>query len=322
VTYAFSYADPIRLWFLLGVIALAAIYVVLQRRRQQYAVRFTNMALLDAVAPKRPGWRRHAAAAAFLFAIATLVLAFAKPTHDEKVPRERATVVVAIDTSLSMEADDVSPTRLDAVKSAATSFVNQLPPRINVGIVSFDGNARLEVSPTTDRNKAKTAISKLSLNEGTAIGEAIFTSLDAIKQTVTVDDSGQKIPARIVLMSDGKTTVGRSNDDAVQAAQKAGVPVSTIAFGTDHGEITVPESPDPIPVPVDKAALQSIAEQTHGSFFTAATAKELQQVYTDIGSSIGFDLEPKEITTWFVGAALIALMATAAMSLAWFSRLP
>ena len=176
--------------------------------------------------------------------------------------------------------------------------------------------------PTTDRSKARTAIKNLDLNEGTAIGEAIFTSIDAIKQTVTVDDSGQKIPARIVLMSDGKTTVGRSNDDAAAAAKKANIPVSTIAFGTDHGEITVPESPQPIPVPVDKDALQTIAQETNGTFFTAASAKELQQVYTDIGSSIGFDLEPREITTWFVGAALVALLATAAMSLAWFSRLP
>jgi Ca-activated chloride channel family protein len=317
-----SYDEPFRLWFLVGVIALAAIYIVLQWRRQQYAVRFTNMALLEAVAPKRPGWRRHAAALAFLLAIATLVIAFAKPTHDEKVPRERATVVVAIDTSLSMEADDITPNRIDAVKSAATSFVNQLPPKINLGIVSFDGNARLVVSPTTDRAKARNAIDKLDLHEGTAIGEAIFTSLDAIKQTVTVDDSGQKIPARIVLMSDGKTTVGRSNDEAAVAAAQAKVPISTIAFGTDHGVITVPESPDPIPVPVDKDALQTIAEQTNGSFFTAASARELQKVYSDIGSSIGFDLEPREITTWFVGAALLFLLGTAAMSLAWFSRLP
>jgi Ca-activated chloride channel family protein len=317
-----TYDDPIRLWFLVGVIALAAIYVVLQRRKQQYAVRFTNVALLDSVAPKRPGWRRHAAAFTFLIAIALLVLAFAKPTHNEKVPRERATVIVAIDTSLSMEADDISPTRIDAVKSAATSFVNQLPAKINLGIVSFDGDARLLVSPTTDRSKARSAISGLDLHEGTAIGEAIFTSLDAIKQTVTVDDSGQKIPARIVLMSDGKTTVGRSNDDGIAAAQKAHVPISTIAFGTDHGEITVPESPDPIPVPVDKDALQQIAEQTNGTFFTAASASQLQKVYSDIGSSIGFDLEPREITTWFVGLALLALLGTAAMSLAWFSRLP
>ncbi len=317
-----SYDEPIRLWFLLGVVALAAIYVVLQWRRQQYAVRFTNMALLDAVAPKRPGWRRHAAAFAFLLAIGTLVIAFAKPTHDEKIPRERATVIVAIDTSLSMQADDITPTRIQAVKTAATSFVNQLPPKINLGVVAFDGDARLLVAPTTDRSKARTAINGLQLNEGTAIGEAVFTSLDAIKQTVTVDDSGQKIPARIVLMSDGKTTVGRSNDAATAAAKKAGVPISTIAFGTDHGEITVPESPDPIPVPVDKQALQDIAQQTDGTFFTAASASQLQKVYSDIGSSIGFDVEQREITSWFVGAALVFLLGTAAMSLAWFSRLP
>ncbi len=317
-----TFGDPIRLWFLVAVVALAAMYVVLQRRRQQYAVRFTNVALLDQVAPKKPGWRRHAAAGAFLVAIALMVVAFARPTHDEKIPRERATVIVAIDVSLSMEADDVKPTRLKAVQSAAKAFVDQLPPKINVGIVSFAGNASLLVPPSTDRTKAKRAIDKLQLAEGTAIGEAIFTSLDAIKQSVTVDDSGQKIPARIVLMSDGKTTVGRSNDDAVAAAKKANVPVSTIAFGTDFGTITVPESPDPVPVPVDKPALQDIADQTGGTFFEAATAQQLAKVYADIGSSIGFDVEPREIATWFVGAALLALLATAAMSLAWFARLP
>ena len=132
-----SYDAPIRLWFLLGVVALAAIYIVLQRRRQQYAVRFTNMALLDAVAPKKPGWRRHAAAFAFLIAIGTLVIAFARPMHDEKVPRERATVIVAIDTSLSMEANDVKPTRLAAAQKAAEEFLNVLPNRINVDTGAF-----------------------------------------------------------------------------------------------------------------------------------------------------------------------------------------
>src|SRR3954447_606048 len=280
-----SYDEPIRLWFLLGVVALGAIYVLLQRRRQQYAVRFTNMALLGAVAPKKPGWRRHAAAFAFLVAIATLVVAFARPTHDEKVPRERATVIVAIDTSLSMEADDVSPSRIEAAKAAAKAFVDQLPPKINVGLVSFDGAARLDVNPTTDRTKVKKAIDRLDLHEGTAIGDAIVTSLDAIKQLAVADDSATDvIPARIVLMSDGKTTVGRPNDDGVAAAQKAKVPVSTIAFGTDHGEITVPQEALPVPVPVDRDALKAIADSTGGAFFSATSAAELQKVYADIGS--------------------------------------
>ena len=318
-----NYLEPARLWLLLGAAGLAAAYVVMQRRRRQYAVRFTNIALLEAVAPKRPGWRRHATAAAFLVAVIALVVGFARPTHDEKVPRERATVIVAIDTSLSMQADDVAPTRLKAAQVAAKSFVDALPPKINVGLVSFDAGARQDVAPTTDRNKVKKAIDRLTLHEKTAIGDAIFTSLEAIKQQAAADDtSTDVIPARIVLMSDGKTTSGRSDAEGVAAAQKAKVPVSTIAFGTDHGEITVPQEPFPVPVPVDRAALQEIAKQTGGSFFSATTGAELKKVYADIGSSIGFDVEQREISTWFVGAALLALMATAAMSLAWFNRLP
>lgn len=318
-----NYIEPVRLWLLAGVAGLAVVYVVLQRRRRQYAVRFTNIALLEAVAPKRPGWRRHATAAAFLVAIASLVVAFARPTHDQKVPRERATVVVAIDTSLSMIATDVTPSRIQAVKTAAKAFVDQLPPKINVGLVSFDANARLAVSPTTDRAKVKKAIDRLQPNEGTAIGEAIFTALEAIKQQAVADDSAvNTVPARIVLMSDGKTTVGRPNELAVAAANQAKVPVSTIAFGTDHGEITVPQEPLPVPVPVDPVALKSIADATGGSFFTATSEAELQKVYANIGSSIGFDVEQREISSWFVGAALLAMMATAAMSLAWFNRLP
>jgi Ca-activated chloride channel homolog len=317
------YLEPVRLWLLLGAAALAAGYVVLQRRRKQYAVRFTNIALLEQVAPKRPGWRRHTTAAAFLVALVALVVAFARPTHDQKVPRERATVIVAIDTSLSMEADDVTPTRIAAAKAAATSFVDQLPPKINVGLVSFDGIARLDVPPTVDRAKIKKAIDRLQLHEGTAIGEAIFTALDAIKQQAVADDSATNaVPARIVLMSDGKTTVGRPNDESTAAAVKAKVPVSTIAFGTDHGSITVPQEPLPVPVPVDSSALQAVAEQTGGTFFSATSASELQKVYANIGSSIGFDVEQREISTWFVGIALLALMATAGMSLAWFNRLP
>ncbi len=318
-----SYLEPSRLWLLVAVGALAVIYVVMQQRRKQYAVRFTNIALLEAVAPKRPGWRRHATAIAFLVAIAALVVAFAKPAHDEKIPRERATVELAIDTSLSMKATDVAPTRIEAAKTAAKLFVDQLPPKINVGLVSFDAGAREDVPPTTDHDKVKRAIDRLSLHERTAIGDAIVTSLDAIKQQAALDDVGNDvIPARIVLMSDGKTTSGRPDEEGIAAAQEAKVPVSTIAFGTDAGEITVPQETAPIPVPVDRQALRVIADQTGGSFFTATTASELKKVYTDIGSSIGFDIEQREITQWFVAAALLAMLATAAMSLAWFNRLP
>src|SRR3954452_12731419 len=196
-----DYLEPERLWFLVGVVALAAIYVAVQRTRQQYAVRFTNVALLDAVAPKRPGWPRHVTAIAFIAAIAATVVAFARPTHDEKVPREKATVVLAIDTSLSMEATDVEPTRIEAAKSAAVQFLDAVPPTINIGLVSFDGAAPGAGGQAPDRGNGGKAIERLQLHQGTAIGEAIFASLDAIDSLKTqTDGATDNVPARIVLM--------------------------------------------------------------------------------------------------------------------------
>jgi Ca-activated chloride channel family protein len=318
-----SFLDPAKLLALSAVAVLAAAYVVMQRRRQQYAVRFTNLALLEQVAPRRPGWRRHAAAAGLLVALASVVVAFARPTRGENVPRERATIVLAVDVSLSMEADDVRPSRLEALQSAAQQFLETVPAPINVGLVSFAGAARVAVSPTTDREKVKAAITRLQLAEGTAIGEAIFTSLDAIAAIDQETPAGEEpVPAAIVLMSDGQTRLGRPNEVASDAAKKAGVPVTTIAFGTDHGTIVDPQSGGIVPVPVDKSALRDIAETTGGKFFAATTEGELSSVYKSIGSSIGYEKVDKEITTWFVGLALVALIATAAMSLAWFARLP
>ncbi|HWC10495.1 MAG TPA: VWA domain-containing protein, partial [Acidimicrobiales bacterium] len=206
-----------RLWLLLGVAALAAAYVLVQRTRQAYAVRFTNLELLRSVAPRRPGWRRHLPAAAFLLALATLVTAFAQPTRPTRVPRERATIVMAIDVSLSMQATDVEPTRLRAAKAAAQTFVDLVPPRLNVGLVSFSGTAQVLVSPTTDRDLLKTSIANLQLGPATAIGEAIYASLGSIA-SVQGEPGQAPPPARIVLMSDGETTVGRPNELASRAA--------------------------------------------------------------------------------------------------------
>ena len=308
-----------RLWLLLGVVVLAALYVVTQLRRKQYAVRFTNLSLLASVAPRRPGWRRHLPAAAFLLALATFVTAFAQPTREVKVPRERATILMAVDVSLSMQATDVSPNRLRAAKAAATSFVDLVPPRLNVGLVSFSGTAQVLVAPTTDHAVIKRSIANLELGPATAIGEAIYASLGSIA-SVQREPGQAPPPARIVLMSDGETTVGRSNDQAARAAVDARVPVSTIAFGTDAGFVVV-EGRN-IPVPVNREALARLAETTGGASFEAGTARELRRVYTDIGSSIGYRTEKREITSWFVGLALFFAMAAAAGSLVWFSRLP
>jgi Ca-activated chloride channel family protein len=319
-----SYLEPVRLWFLAGVAALTVVYVVMQRRRKKYAVRFTNLALLDQVAPKRPGWRRHAPALAFILALAALVMAFARPTHEGKVPRERATIILAIDTSVSMEATDVPPTRIKAAQDAAKSFLQTVPEKVNIGLVSFNGTTTVDVAPTTDRQRVELAIDNLTLGPRTAIGEAIFTSLDVIQSfgAQTHTKSEEPVPASIVLMSDGETTIGRSNEEASAAALKAQVPVTTIAFGTDHGEIILPESPNPIQVAVNRTALRQIADATGGAYYSAATEEQLASVYGHIGSSVGFETKELEITSWFIGASLLAMLATAGMSLAWFSRLP
>lgn len=321
---ALTYLAPNRFWLLVGVAALAVAYVVLQRRRRTYAVRFTNLDLLQSVAPKSPGWRRHLPAIAMLMAISALVVSVARPAREERVPRERATVILAIDTSLSMMAEDVAPDRLTAAQAAAKTFLTILPPKINVGLVSFNGTGTILVPPTTDRARVRTAIDRLELDERTAIGEAIFTSLQAIQQAPPAegDEDNEDVPARIVLMSDGKTTVGRPDSVGAQAAKDAGVPVNTIAFGTDHGVIVIPEEPAPVPVDVDHAALEAIAEATDGKAFQAATEGELREVYRNIGSSIGYEIVFNEVGRWFVGLGMALLFLGSTLSLLWFSRLP
>lgn len=316
-----SFDSPLRLALLALVVAAVIAYVVLQTRRSTYTLRFTNVDLLASVAPRRPGWRRHLPAALFVLAVAAMVVAWAGPTAPTTVPVERATVMLAIDVSLSMQAQDVDPDRLRAAQAAALDFLAVVPAELNVGLVTFSGVATIAVPPTTDRDLVAEAVGRLQLAERTAIGEAIFASLDAIN-LIPPEPGGEQVPAAIVLMSDGATTAGRADDLAVAAALEQGVPVTTIAFGTDEGTISIPGDPIPIPVPVDRTALESIAADTGGAFFSAVTAEQLEEVYVDIGSSIGFTTAQQDISGWFIGAALAALIATGAMSLAWFSRLP
>ena len=317
-----SFLEPYRLYLLLALLALVVLYLLAQRRRRTYAVRFTQLDLLDKVAPRRPGWRRHVPAAAFLIALGLLVIGFARPQRELRIPRESATVVVAVDTSISMEATDVSPNRLEAAKRAADRFVNQLPANFAVGLTSFDGTAQIDVPPTRDRAAVSAGIDRLRLGQSTAIGEGVFASLKAIADSqADVRGAGGKVaPARIVLLSDGSNTVGRSPEQAAQAATAAKVPVSTIAYGTDEGTIELQGRT--ITVPVDGPSLRQLAEATGGNFYEAESQDQITKVYQDIGQSIGYRLQEREITTWFIGAALIAALLAAAASLRWFARLP
>ncbi|MDQ3462573.1 MAG: VWA domain-containing protein [Actinomycetota bacterium] len=315
-----SFLATNRLLLLIVVALVAAAYVVLQvRGRQRYAVRFTNLALLTSVAPKRPGWRRHVPAALLVASLVGMVVSLARPARAELVPRERATIILAIDVSISMDATDVRPSRFTSAKAAATSFTEVLPDSINLGLVAFAGSARVVVPPTTERVPVTEAIDRLELAESTAIGDAILTSLEAIESVPEAVD-GQPVPAHILLLSDGETQVGTPNELAVEAARQAEVPVTTIAFGTPEGIITY--QGQTIPVAVDETALAAIAEATGGSFFEAATTEELTSVYQDIGSSIGFETEQREVGSWFTGAAFAFALLAAGTSLVWFSRIP
>lgn len=316
-----EFLQPQRLWWLLALIALLVAYVVLQFVRRGAAVRFTNVKLLDKIAPERPNWRRHLAALFLLLGMAGMVLAYAEPAAATEVPSERATIMLAIDTSLSMQAEDVAPTRIDGAKEAATTFLDEVPEEINIGLVSFNGIATVRVPPSTNRAAVRSAIQDLELGEATAIGEAIFASIDSLEAFIT-EFEGDAPPARIVLMSDGETTVGRPDAAAVERARLAGISVSTIAFGTDSGVIEIPEDPSPIPVPVNEDALAEIAVGTGGEFFEAATTDELTAIYTDIGSAVATEEARVIVSSWFAGRAMILILIAAALSLFFSNRLP
>lgn len=314
-----TFDAPLRLLLLLGVAALVAVYLFQQRRRSRYAVRFTNVELLDKVAPEKPRWRRHLPAAAFVAMLCLLVTGFARPAADVRVPRERATIMVAIDVSPSMRATDVEPSRLGAAKDAAQEFLDELPDRFNVGVVAFSGSAAVTVPPTTDRAAVRSGIANLRVGQRTAIGEAVYASLQALT-TFDQRAADDPPPARIVLLSDGANTAGRTPEQAAADAAEQGVPVSTIAYGTPYG--TVQLGGQWQPVPPDLPTLRAVADSSGGTFYEAASVEELRQVYEDIGSSIGYRTERRDVSAWFVGVGLLAALAAAAGSLAWFSRLP
>ena len=314
-----SFLEPVRLWLLLGVVALLVAYVVLQRRRPRYAVRFSELELLASLVPRSAAWRRHVPAGLLLLSLTALVTAFARPEADVQVPRERATVVVALDTSVSMEATDVAPDRISAARESAAAFVAGLPEAFDVGLVSFSGTATIAAPATQDHETVVQAIRTVPLGPSTAIGEAVFASLEAIR-AVPGEPGQEPPPARIVLLSDGTNTVGRDLDEAAQAAREAGVPVSTIAYGTPDGFVEV--QGQLIPVPVDAPALEELAEDTGGSAFSAESGEELSAVYEDIGSQVGTTTERREVTAAVTGVALALGLAAGAASLAWGARLP
>lgn len=305
--------QPLFLLALLAVPLIAAGVMWWRRTHPPQGIPFPDLDLI-AAADRGPRRRRHLPLALALLALALLTLGLARPEIYRDQARERATIVLAVDVSGSMSASDVDPYRLRAAQDAALTFADEVPRQYQVGLVSFSGQANLLLPPTTDRTALKRAIEGLRAEGATAVGEAIETSLSAIRATQSVDDRdrGTLESARIVVLSDGATTVGIPPSLAAEDAKNAGVPVFTVALGTPDGTLS-----DGTPVPPDAAGLQQIASITGGDAYESTDATSVRAVYERLGTFIGTERVRSEVTAWAagLGALLLALAGFAAWRL-------
>jgi Ca-activated chloride channel family protein len=321
-----SFATPLVLWGLLLIPLGLIAYWLVQRRRSKYAARFTNLDLLVNVVDATPGRRRHLPALLALAALAALIVAMARPQKVVAVPREDATVVLTMDSSASMKATDVAPSRLDAAKSAATTFLDDVPDRFRVGLVSFSSAVRVLEEPTDDRDAVRSSLDSIQGDIGTALGDAIEASVAlADDPNATEDNVGEKPLFAVLLLSDGANTTGSEPLAVVDEAKEAGVPIYTIALGTPSGTVDVTDDygeTQTVNVPPDPATLKQIADETGGRFFEAPTEADLQAVYEEIGSQVSWEDDERELTAAFAGAGAVFLLLGASLSALWFGRIP
>jgi Ca-activated chloride channel homolog len=319
-----SFDWPLALLALLLVPLLVALYALRERRRTDYAAGFANPALLPNVIDRAPGLRRHVPLVLLLLGFTAIVLGVARPHATVSVKREEATIVLVLDVSRSMKAKDVAPTRLDAARSAAKTFLRDVPEKFRVGVVSFATRAVVGVAPTEDRSLVEDALDSLAPGEGTAIGDAVAVSIELGQAQWADDDTAP--PRSVLLISDGARDGGAvAPQAAAERAKRLGVPVYTVLVGTPDGvveetltggfrqRIRVPPSPD---------TLREIAQVSGGEFFTAPDAEELERVYEELGSRLGTRKESREIGDYFAGGAAAFLLAGGALSALWFRRVP
>ena len=313
-----TFLNPERLWVLLVVPLMIAGYIFLVLMKKKTGMRFTNTAILGQVVPRQSQWRRHLAVALSLAALVALSFAWARPNGVEMQPRERATVVMVLDISLSMQATDVKPSRLEAAKDAALGFVKDLPAQYNISVVGLSGNPSVRLPPTTDRVQAQQAIRSLKLQDSTAVGESIYTALAALQLAPKGTDS-TPAPGAIVLLSDGQNTAGRSPAQAANEAKKQTVPIYSIAYGTENGYVDLDGKREK--VPPDKALLSSISAATGGQTYTAENLDQLDRVYNNIRSEVGQTPVNKETTALWAGYglafAVVAALAAVSLGARW-----
>jgi Ca-activated chloride channel homolog len=344
-----SFERPLLLLTLLALPAAVALYVLAERRRMRYAIRFTNLDVLAGVVAGRP-WRRYVPPALFLLALAALCVGVARPQKETLVPRDRATVVLVVDVSRSMESKDVKPTRIGAAQAALRSFLDRVPKRLQVGLIAFAGEPAVATPPTTDHQLVREALDTIRWYPafgGTAIGDALAAAVQLGQQavagkngnlasaTAAAAPTSARGAVSILFLSDGAQTRGDLQPlEGADRAKSAGIPVYTVALGTPGGTLDFRGGPggfpslDPnangrrVPVPPDPETLKAIAARTGGEFFAARSAESLQAAYKHLGSRLGRRPGRGEITYGFLAAAAGLLIAAGLLSAAWSPRLP
>lgn len=335
------------LWLLLLVPVFIVAYILAQRRRQKYALRYASLSLIKEALGRGPGWRRHIPPAIFLLGLIVMILALARPNAVMVLPTQQGTIILTFDVSGSMRAEDVKPNRLEAAKIAARAFVEKQPPNVRIGVVAFSDTAAIVQTPTNDREAILSAIARLQPQRGTAIGRGILMSLDALVDTPpqlalgaprrdermeslilptptptpTPLPRGEYAPAVVILLSDGESNVGPPPLEVVPNAEDRGVRIFTVGLGTPEGVI-INAGGRNIRVRIDEPTLQKIAERTNGRYFRAENAEDLKSVYEGLSMRLTFKTERTELTALFTAAAMVLMLLAGTLSMWWFSRLP
>lgn len=342
-----SFQWPTLLWSLALLPLLVGLYLWLLSRRRKQTVRLASLAIAKAALGKGPGWRRHVPPALLLLALAVLLVATARPTATISLPLSQRTIILAMDVSGSMRAEDVKPNRLVASQEAAKAFVNGLPHDTRVGVISFAGTAAVVQAPTTSREDVVAAIDRFQLQRATATGSGIILSLatlfpdhgieiqhvtgqrkfpgaplgqeDKAKPAFTPVAPGSYNSAAIIMLTDGQRTTGPDPMEAAKMAAERGVRVYTVGIGTTSGEVIGFEGWS-MRVRLDEETLKAVAAQTLGEYFYAGTAEDLKKVYESLSSKMVVERKETELSALFAALGALLAVLSAGLSVWWFGR--
>lgn len=334
-----SFQWPIMLLLLLVVPLLAGLYIWMQKRRKKYVLRYSSVSLVQQAVGKGPGIKRHIPAALYLVALAAMVLALARPSRTIPVLTNTGTIILTVDVSGSMQAEDVDPNRLEATKDAIRDFVERQPDGVKIGVVSFSDGGSLVAPPTSDRDEVLDAVERLRPQRGTNMGSGLQVALDAIyalrDEEIVSPTQGTPVPtptpapagtvdainASIVLISDGQSTVGPDPIEFAEEAAGQGIKIYTIGIGTPEGTVLLIQGRN-VFTRLDESQLRAISEMTQGTYFNAQNRDDLNKVYDELDRERSFEDEETEITFAFAGLAGLFMLAAGGLGLVWFNRLP